>query len=77
MPRVCRRAESEAVVMKRSMTSTPRFCGATQCSSPWRNMIVDERRSGRFHMVVSSLDGSHKLERPTRKQVNATVGVTR
>jgi hypothetical protein len=39
-----------------------------------RNMIVDERRSGRFHMVVSSVDGSHKLERPTRKQVKATVG---
>jgi RNA polymerase sigma-70 factor (ECF subfamily) len=42
-----------------------------------RNMIIDERRSGRFHTVVSSLDGSNTLEQSTLDEVNATLGVTR
>jgi hypothetical protein len=40
-------------------------------------MIIDERRSGRFHTVVSSLDGSNTLEQSTLDEVNATLGVTR
>jgi hypothetical protein len=38
-------------------------------------MIIDERRSGRFHMVVSSLDDSN-TQSPLDK-VNTTLGVTR
>jgi RNA polymerase sigma-70 factor (ECF subfamily) len=40
-----------------------------------RNMIIDERRSGRFHMVVSSLDDSN-TQSPLDK-VNTTLGGTR
>jgi RNA polymerase sigma-70 factor, ECF subfamily len=42
-----------------------------------RNMIIDERRSGRSDMVVSSLDDSNTLEQSTLDEVNATLGVTR
>jgi RNA polymerase sigma-70 factor, ECF subfamily len=42
-----------------------------------RNMIIDERRSGRFDTVVSSRDGSKTLEQSTVDQVNATLGLTR
>jgi hypothetical protein len=75
VPRVCRRAESgsggdetlydehAAVLWRYAMQFTVA-----------RNMIIDERRSGRFHVVVSSLDDSHTLEQPTGEQVNATVG---
>jgi hypothetical protein len=75
VPRVCRRAEigsggdetlydeHAAVLWRYAMQFTVA-----------RNVIIDERRSGRFHMVVSSLVDSHTLEQPTREQVNATVG---
>jgi RNA polymerase sigma-70 factor (ECF subfamily) len=42
-----------------------------------RNMIIDERRSGRFDTVVSSRDDSKTLEQSTVDQVNATLGLTR
>jgi RNA polymerase sigma-70 factor (ECF subfamily) len=42
-----------------------------------RNMIIDERRSGRFQMVVNSLDDSNTHEQSTLDEVNATLGVTR
>jgi RNA polymerase sigma-70 factor (ECF subfamily) len=42
-----------------------------------RNMVIDERRTGWFDMVVSSLDDSNTHEQSTLDEVNATLGVTR
>jgi RNA polymerase sigma-70 factor (ECF subfamily) len=46
-------------------------------STAARNMIIDEQSSGRFHMVVNSLDDSNTHEQSTLDEVNAALSVTR
>jgi hypothetical protein len=73
-----RRSEDAAACVAASGSrGRPRVSARAWHFTAMRNMILDERRSRPFHMVVNSLDDPNTHEQCTVDEVNATLWVAR